>query len=73
MSESPQRIEYIDKAIELLGRIGDTQKGWILEAAVKMAGSIAAGRLVHVFGSGHSVIPVLDVFPAMADSWAFTR
>ncbi len=63
MSESPQRIEYIDKAIELLGRIGDTQKGWILEAAVKMAGSIAAGGLVHVFGSGHSVIPVLDVFP----------
>ena len=63
MSESPQKIEYIDRAIELLGRIGDTQKGRILEAAAKMAGSIVAGGLVHVFGSGHSVIPVLDVFP----------
>jgi uncharacterized phosphosugar-binding protein len=28
-----------------------------------MAASIAAGRAVHAFGSGHSVIEVMDLFP----------
>jgi uncharacterized phosphosugar-binding protein len=28
-----------------------------------MADTIAGGRLVHLFGSGHSVLPVLDIFP----------
>lgn len=35
----------------------------IRKAATIMADSIANGKLVHLFGSGHSVIPVLDVFP----------
>jgi uncharacterized phosphosugar-binding protein len=35
----------------------------IQKAARAMAASIAAGRAVHLFGSGHSVIPVLDIFP----------
>jgi len=28
-----------------------------------MADAMHRGRLVHLFGSGHSVIPVLDIFP----------
>lgn len=35
----------------------------IQKAAGFMADSIAAGRAVFYFGSGHSVIPALDVFP----------
>lgn len=35
----------------------------IQEAAEAMAAAMAAGKRVYLFGSGHSVIPVLDVFP----------
>lgn len=47
----------------LLGRIEGTQVSAIHAAAERMADSIEAGRAVHLFGSGHSVIPVLDIFP----------
>lgn len=56
-------ILYIKKARELLDRIEDTQNENIQAGARLMADSIADGGLVHVFGSGHSVIPVLDIFP----------
>lgn len=35
----------------------------IEQAGEEMASSIAQGKRVYVFGSGHSVIPVLDIFP----------
>jgi uncharacterized phosphosugar-binding protein len=35
----------------------------IQEAGRRFAAAIAAGRTVYLFGSGHSVIPVMDVFP----------
>ncbi len=54
---------YLMKAQELLEKIKTTQKGNIEAAARLMADSIAGGGLVHMFGSGHSVIPVLDIFP----------
>lgn len=56
-------ILYMKKARELLDRIESTQNTGIQEGARLMADSIAGGGLVHVFGSGHSVIPVLDIFP----------
>jgi uncharacterized phosphosugar-binding protein len=37
--------------------------GRIREAGLAMAESIAAGGRVYIFGSGHSVIPVQDIFP----------
>ena len=37
--------------------------GAIKQAAALMAASIANGRAVLAFGSGHSVIPVMDLFP----------
>lgn len=57
------QIEYLSKAVSLLQKIQNTQKQSIVSAASMMADSIADGGLVHVFGSGHSVIPVLDIFP----------
>lgn len=54
---------YFSKASALLERIATTQKANIAQAANIMADSIGAGKLVHLFGSGHSVIPVLDIFP----------
>ncbi len=55
--------EYLVKAESLLEKIRTTQMESIQKAAKAMAASIAAGRAVHLFGSGHSVIPVLDIFP----------
>lgn len=47
----------------VLARIWTTQRSAIREAAETMASSVAAGGLVHLFGSGHSVLPVQDIFP----------
>jgi len=47
----------------VLDRIWSTQSDAIRRAAEMMAESVALGGLVHLFGSGHSVLPVLDVFP----------
>ncbi len=54
---------YLRSAEEVLARIRQSQGEAIGQAAQRMARAIAAGRAVFVFGSGHSVLPVLDVFP----------
>jgi uncharacterized phosphosugar-binding protein len=54
---------YLSKAQDLLEKIRTTQMDAIQTAAKAMASSISKGRAVHLFGSGHSVIPVLDIFP----------
>ncbi len=56
-------IEYLQKAAAILDQIQSTQMGAIRATAQACATSIAAGRAAHVFGSGHSVIPTLDLFP----------
>lgn len=54
---------YLNGAESLIAKIRATQLQNICAAGRAMAASIAAGRAVHLFGSGHSVIPVLDIFP----------
>lgn len=54
---------YWSKVQEILKRIEEGQQGNIQKAADLMGNSIAGGGLVHAFGSGHSVIPALDIFP----------
>ncbi len=54
---------YQENINEVLRKIWSTQAGNIERAAGLMAGTIAAGGLVHLFGSGHSVLPVQDMFP----------
>ncbi|MCR4427509.1 MAG: SIS domain-containing protein [Firmicutes bacterium] len=56
-------IEYLLRAQDILTRIQGQEQQNILDASNMMAESIACGGMVHVFGSGHSVIPVLDIFP----------
>ncbi|UCF36970.1 MAG: SIS domain-containing protein [Acidobacteriota bacterium] len=55
--------EYFRKSAELLEKIEATQGDAIRDAAQLMASSIAGDNWVYLFGSGHSVIPVLDVYP----------
>lgn len=55
--------QYLVDAEALLEKIHTTQMGAIQTAAKAMAESIAAERAVYLFGSGHSVLPILDIFP----------
>ncbi|HEY7303142.1 MAG TPA: sugar isomerase domain-containing protein [Bryobacteraceae bacterium] len=54
---------YYEKICELLDTIHSTQKTQIENAGQLIASAIGAGKRVYLFGSGHSVIPVMDVFP----------
>ena len=55
--------QYRDRITEALNRIWETQSTNIQKVATVMADCIASGGLVHLFGSGHSVLPVQDMFP----------
>jgi uncharacterized phosphosugar-binding protein len=54
---------FLDRLQEVLNRVRETQQGAFDAAARMMADTLASGGLVHLFGSGHSVIPVMDAFP----------
>lgn len=54
---------YYSKITRMIEDLGKESLPAIQKAASFMADSIAAGRAVFYFGSGHSVIPALDVFP----------
>jgi uncharacterized phosphosugar-binding protein len=55
--------KYYEQITGVLERIHSTQGGKLQQAGEMMAGVIASGGRVYLFGSGHSVIPVMDVFP----------
>lgn len=54
---------YYEAITHILERIHATQGDKLREAGKLFADSIAGGGRVYLFGSGHSVIPVMDVFP----------
>jgi uncharacterized phosphosugar-binding protein len=54
---------YFDAVAAILEKIRMSQGETISRAAALMAQSVLAERWVYLFGSGHSVIPVLDVYP----------
>ena len=54
---------YLTKIQELIGELGKNSLSDIEKASGFMADSIAAGRAVYYFGSGHSVLPALDDIP----------
>ncbi len=56
-------VAYLQKAQAMLDRILATQLPAIAAAAELCAEAIAAGGLVHCFGTGHSRIPVEELFP----------
>src|SRR2546429_9091694 len=53
---------FLPAARQLLDRI-DEQAGAIARVASACADAIAADGLVHLFGTGHSRIPVEEMFP----------
>lgn len=56
-------LDYLRAARGIIERIEATQAANIARAAEICADSIAAGGLVHLFGSGHSRIAVEEIFP----------
>jgi len=54
---------YLSTLQGILQRIRETQLVNIKKAAEAASESILAKRAVYIFGSGHSVIPCLDIFP----------
>lgn len=58
-----RNIEYVNEILKVIEKIDSTQSDNIKKAAALCAETIAQGKLVHLFGSGHSVLPIQDVFP----------
>ena len=56
-------LEWLTAATTLLERLAATQGDAIETASRWCADAIAADGLVHVFGTGHSRIPVEEMFP----------
>jgi uncharacterized phosphosugar-binding protein len=54
---------YLSRLVDLLESAAADQDETLDAVAGRMADTLAAGGLVHLFGSGHSVIPCLDAFP----------
>ena len=50
------QLEYLTKIMQVIEKI-DKEQSENIQAAIH------SGKLVHLFGSGHSVLPVQDVFP----------
>jgi uncharacterized phosphosugar-binding protein len=56
-------LPWMTAATALLERVATTQAGAIETASQWSAEAIAADGLVHLFGTGHSRIPVEEMFP----------
>jgi len=56
-------LQFRERITAALDRIWQTQTTNIEKVSAVMSDCIARGGLVHLFGSGHSVLPVQDMFP----------
>jgi uncharacterized phosphosugar-binding protein len=54
---------YFEHIGKVMDKIRSSQAEKIRQAGAAMAAAIGSGKRVYLFGSGHSVLPVLDVFP----------
>ncbi len=63
MSRAGPTAPFLAEAIELLERLAASQADVLEQASQWCAEAIAADGLVHLFGTGHSRIPVEEMFP----------
>jgi uncharacterized phosphosugar-binding protein len=54
---------YVSRLTALAERAASANEAAFEQAAGAMADSLAGGGLVHLYGSGHSVLPVQETFP----------
>lgn len=55
--------QFLERLTAILQETARTQEGALDEASSRMADALASRHLVHLFGSGHSVLPTQDAFP----------
>ncbi len=65
-------MPWIAEAVALLDRLATTQAEPMERASQWCADAIAADGLVHLFGTGHSRIPVEEMFPRYGSYPGFT-
>jgi len=56
-------LVYYERISTILEGIQTTQHEKIVQAAAAACAAIASGHFTYLYGSGHSAIPVMDVFP----------
>lgn len=56
-------LNYMEKMNSIMQAIDETQAENIKAAAKLCADAIGSGKMAHLFGSGHSVLPIQDMFP----------
>jgi uncharacterized phosphosugar-binding protein len=56
-------LAWLQEARGVLDRLADTQAEAMETASRWCADAIGSGGLVHLFGTGHSRIPVEEMFP----------
>ncbi|MCX5581275.1 SIS domain-containing protein [Kaistia terrae] len=54
---------YLHRLIKLIETAGAANDAGLTEAAKRFSESLAQGGLIHLFGSGHSVLPTQEAFP----------
>ena len=55
--------QYLHRLAALIERAGATNDAALDEVAGRFADTLAGGGLVHLYGSGHSVLPCQEAFP----------
>lgn len=55
--------KFLAGLVKMIEQVEASQDGALDAAAAAMADALQKRQLVHLFGSGHSVIPTLDAFP----------
>ncbi|HYJ39124.1 MAG TPA: sugar isomerase domain-containing protein, partial [Chitinophagaceae bacterium] len=55
--------QWLNNVRGIMDKIEETQMESIQKAAEVMAGSIAGGRWVHMFGCGHATLPIEEIYP----------
>jgi uncharacterized phosphosugar-binding protein len=63
MDSRQAALAYLDAAQKIMDAVRATQMDKIEQAAQICADSIGQGGLAHLFGTGHSRIPVEEIFP----------
>ena len=61
--QEPASTTYLSELRQLLERLETEQAAQVEAAAQSMAGCVRRGGIVHLFGSGHSMLPALEIFP----------
>ena len=63
--------EYLNRLQSLIDQVEESQGETLISVAKRCADAIAADRWVHLFGAGHSAIPVMEIFPRIGSFVGF--